>query len=48
MQRAFNKWRKGPDALEEELWKLDIKVLEQLAIKTTKEMNECSDQIGEN
>jgi hypothetical protein len=28
MQLAFNKWKKGSDKLEEELWKLDYKVLE--------------------
>lgn len=48
MQIAFNKWRRGSDKLEEELWRLDIKDLEALAWRTTEELKECSEQIGEN
>lgn len=35
MQLAFNKWRRGSDKLEQELWRLDYKTLEQIALKTT-------------
>lgn len=48
MQLAFNKWRKGSDKLEQELWRLDYKTLEQIGLKTTEELKECSDQIAEN
>jgi hypothetical protein len=41
LQMAFNKWRKGPDRLEQELWRLDIKTLENLGYRTTKELEEC-------
>lgn len=48
MQIAFNKWRRGGDKLEQELWKLDIKDLETLAWKTTEELKQCSEMIAEN
>ena len=48
MQIAFNKWKRGPAKLEQELWRLDIKDLETLAWRTTEELKECGDQIGEN
>jgi hypothetical protein len=48
MQMAFNKWKKGSDKLEEELWRLDYKTLEQIGLRTTKSLTECGDQISEN
>ena len=43
MQIAFNKWRRSSDKLEQELWRLDYNTLEQLALKTTGELKECSE-----
>lgn len=35
LQRAFNKWRKGPIHLENELWKLPIDTIIELADKSS-------------
>ena len=48
MQRAFNKWRRGPEQLTDELSKLDFKTLRNLGLKCTDELKECSDNINEN
>ena len=48
MQRAFKKWRKGPNQLTEELWRLPINTLTSLGLKTTNELQECGDEISEN
>ena len=48
MQRAFKKWRNGPDQLAMELWRLPASTLVQLGIRTTKDLDECGDSIGEN
>jgi hypothetical protein len=48
MQRAFKKWRSGPTHLTTELWRLPIETIVQLAIRTTKDLDECGDQIAEN
>lgn len=48
MQRAFKKWRSGPEHLTTELWRLPIETIVQLAIRTTKDLDECGDQIAEN
>lgn len=43
MQMAFNKWRKGNDKLEQELWRMDYKTLEAIAYRTTNDLKECGD-----
>ena len=48
MQRAFNKWKKSSDSLEQELWTLDLKSLEAIGLRTTKDLKECSEMIAEN
>lgn len=48
MQMAFNKWRKGSDKLEQELWRMDYKTLEAIGLRTTHTLKECSENIGEN
>ena len=48
LQRAFKKWRNGPDQLAEELWRLPVDTIVQLGIRTTKDLDECGDQIAEN
>jgi len=48
MQRAFKKWRNGPDQLAEELWRLPVNSLINLGLKTTDELQECGDSIAEN
>lgn len=35
LQRAFNKWRRGPIQLETELWKLPIDTIIELADKSS-------------
>merc|ERR1712216_336498 len=48
LQRAFKKWRNGPDQLARELWRLPVETIVQLGIRTTKDLDECGDQIAEN
>ena len=48
MQRAFKKWRNGPDQLAAELWRLPAETLVQLGIRTTKDLDDCGDSISEN
>ena len=35
LQRAFKKWRAGPDQLAKELWQLPLETLQDLGMKTT-------------
>jgi len=35
LQRAFKKWRNGPDQLAKELWQLPLDTLQDLGMKTT-------------
>ena len=48
MQRAFNRWRKGPGMLTEELWKLPIDTVVKLGLKTTEELKDVQEQLAEN
>ena len=38
LQRAFKKWRNGPDQLAEELWRLPVATIIKLAANTTQEV----------
>jgi hypothetical protein len=48
LQRAFKKWRNGPDQLATELWKLPYNRLQDLAILSTKQVADCGDTLAEN
>jgi hypothetical protein len=48
LQRAFKKWKNGPEQLAKELWKLNYAKLQDIGIKTTKTVGDCSDTLAEN
>ena len=48
LQRAFKKWKNGPEQLAKQLWKLPLARLQDLGIKSTKMVADCSDTLAEN
>jgi hypothetical protein len=38
----------GPTKLDEELWRLSYETVSNLAMKTSKELDDCREQIAEN
>ena len=48
LQRAFRKWKNGPEQLATELWKLPYNHLQTIGINTTKMVGDCSDTLAEN
>jgi len=48
LQRAFKKWKNGPDQLGSELSKLNYNVLVDLGIKASKQVADCGDTMAEN
>jgi hypothetical protein len=48
LQRAFRKWKNGPEQLGGELSKLEYNVLSDLAIKASKQVADCGDTMSEN
>lgn len=48
LQRAFKKWKSGPEQLATELDKLPYSHLQTLAINSTKQVADCGDTLAEN
>lgn len=48
LQRAFKKWKNGPEILASELSKLNYNVLADLGLKASKQVAECGDTMAEN
>lgn len=48
LQRAFKKWKNGPEQLATELDKLPYNHLKTLAINSTKQVADCGDTLAEN
>ena len=48
LQRAFKKWKNGPEILTKELWKLSFKKLKEIGVRTTRNVADCGDTLAEN
>ena len=48
LQFAFNKWKQGPSRLTNELWKLPLETITELAVRSTQQVGKCSEQLAEN